>query len=57
MKEFKLKNKIKAVYKQNKDTPRVGVCLNFAINDAEKNSWRILSYVKTTYARDKKLHV
>lgn len=36
MKEFKLKNKIKAVYKQNKDTPRVGVCLNFAINDAEK---------------------
>ena len=35
MKEFKLKNNIKSVYKQNKNTPRVGVCLNFAINDAE----------------------
>ena len=35
MREFKLKNNIKAVYKQNENTPRVGVCLNFAINDAE----------------------
>ena len=36
MKKFELKNNIKAVYKLNKNTPRVGVCLNFAINDAEK---------------------
>ncbi len=36
MKKFELKNKIKAVYKQNKNTPRVGVCLNFSINEEEK---------------------
>ncbi len=36
MKEFDLKNGIKAVYKQNKNTPRVGFCLNFSINDDEK---------------------
>lgn len=36
MQKFELKNKIKAVYKQNKNTPRVGVCLNFGIIDSEK---------------------
>src|SRR5574344_1126266 len=36
MKEFSLKNNINAVYKQNKNTPRVGFCLNFAITDDEK---------------------
>lgn len=36
MQKFELKNKIQAVYKQNKNTPRVGVCLNFSINDEEK---------------------
>jgi zinc protease len=36
MQEFTLKNKIKAVYRQNKNTPRVGFSFNFSINDAEK---------------------
>lgn len=36
MHEFKLKNNTKAVYKQNKNTPRVGVSFNFSINDEEK---------------------
>src|SRR5574344_432137 len=36
MKEFELENGIKSVYKQNKNTPRVALCLNFAINDEEK---------------------
>lgn len=35
MQEFRLKNNIKSVYKQNKNTPRVGVSFNFSINDAE----------------------
>lgn len=36
MQEFDLKNNIKAIYKQNKNTPRVGFSLNFLINEAEK---------------------
>ena len=36
MQKFELKNKISAIYKQNKNTPRVGVCLNFAIDNPEK---------------------
>lgn len=36
MQEFELKNKIKAIYKQNKNTPRVGLSLNFSINEAER---------------------
>lgn len=35
MQEFKLKNNIQAVYKQNKNTPRVGVSFNFSINESE----------------------
>lgn len=35
MQEFKLKNKIQAVYKQNKNTPRVGLSFNFSINKPE----------------------
>lgn len=35
MQEFELKNKIKAVYRQNKNTPRVGLSFNFSINEAE----------------------
>ena len=35
MQEFELKNNIKIVYKQNKNTPRVALSFNFAINDAE----------------------
>lgn len=35
MQEFQLKNNIKAVFKQNKNTPRIGLCLNISINDAE----------------------
>lgn len=38
MKEFNLKNNIKAIYKQNENTPRIGVSLNFAINESEKLS-------------------
>lgn len=38
MQEFNLKNNIKTVYKQNKNTPRVGVSFNFSINDAENTS-------------------
>lgn len=36
MQEFELKNNIKAIYKQNKNTPRVGLSLNFSINEGEK---------------------
>lgn len=36
MQEFKLKNNIKSVFRHNKNTPRVGLCLNISINDAEK---------------------
>lgn len=36
MQEFELKNGIKVAYRQNKNTPRVGLSLNFAINEAEK---------------------
>lgn len=36
MQEFKLKNNIKSVYKQNKNTPRVGLSFNFSINEEEK---------------------
>lgn len=36
MREFELKNKTKVVYKQNKNTPRVALSLNFSINDAEE---------------------
>lgn len=35
MQEFELKNKIKAVYKQNKNTPRIGFSFNISINNAE----------------------
>lgn len=35
MQEFTLKNNIKAVYRQNKNTPRVGFSFNFSINNAE----------------------
>jgi len=38
MQEFTLKNKIKSVYRQNKNTPRGGLCLNFSINEGEKTS-------------------
>lgn len=36
MQEFELKNKITTVYKQNKNTPRVGLSFNFSINEGEK---------------------
>lgn len=36
MQEFKLKNNITTVYKQNKNTPRVGLSFNFSITEAEK---------------------
>lgn len=36
MHEFELKNKIKSVYKQNKNTPRVGLGFNFSINSPEE---------------------
>lgn len=36
MREFELKNGIKAVYRQNKNTPRVALSFNIGINDAEK---------------------
>ncbi len=36
MQEFKLKNNITAVYKQNKNTPRIGLSFNFSINEAEQ---------------------
>lgn len=35
MQEFRLKNNIQAVYKQNKNTPRVGLSFNMSINEAE----------------------
>ena len=38
MKEFKLKNNITAVYKQNDNTPRTALSFNFAINEPEKTS-------------------
>lgn len=36
MQEFKLKNNINAVFKFNQNTPRIGFCFNFSINEAEK---------------------
>lgn len=36
MKEFVLKNNIKSVYKQNKNTPRMALTLNVAIDEPEK---------------------
>lgn len=36
MREFVLNNNIKACFKQNKNTPRVGLTLNFLIENAEK---------------------
>jgi len=38
VKEFELKNKIKCAYKQNKNTPRVSLCLNISINKPEKSA-------------------
>lgn len=38
MKEFKLKNNIESVYKQNKNTPRMAFTLNIAINLPEKHA-------------------
>lgn len=38
MKEFYLKNNIRACIKQNKNTPRTALTLNFAINTPEKNA-------------------
>lgn len=37
MQEFELNNNIVSIYKQNKNTPRVGLSLNFSINTPEKN--------------------
>ena len=38
MKEFTLKNNINAVYKQNKNTPRIALTINIAINKPEKHA-------------------
>lgn len=38
MQEFELKNKIKSVYRQNKNTPRVALSLNFSICNDEKSA-------------------
>lgn len=35
MQEFELKNNIKSVYRQNKNTPRVGLSFNLSINEEE----------------------
>lgn len=34
----KLSNKIDFIYKKNEDTPRMALCLNFSINQAEKSA-------------------
>ena len=36
MREFQLKNNIQAVYKQNKNTPRIALSFNLSINEAEE---------------------
>lgn len=36
MREFELRNGIKSVYKNNKETPRIALTMNVAINDEEK---------------------
>ena len=38
MREFDLKNKIRACFKRNEDTPRVALTLNFSINKPEKDA-------------------
>lgn len=38
MREFELANGIRAVYKNNKETPRMAVTMNFSINDEEKHA-------------------
>ena len=34
----RLNNNIDFIYKQNKNTPRMALCLNFSINQAEKTA-------------------
>lgn len=36
MREFELKNGIRAVYKKNSETPRIALTMNLSINDAEE---------------------
>ena len=38
MREFELKNGIKSVYKNNKETPRIALTMNIAINTEEKHA-------------------
>lgn len=38
MKEFELKNKIKGIYKQNKNTPRIALCFNMGITKPAKKA-------------------
>ena len=38
MKNLELKNKINVAYKQNKNTPRVAITFNVAINKPEKGA-------------------
>ena len=59
MREFELKNGIRAVYKKNSETPRIALTMNLSINDAEELAGtyslmtRLLMYnLKINYARD-----
>ena len=36
----KLNNNIEYIYKKNENTPRMAVCLNFSVNEAEKKPGR-----------------
>jgi predicted Zn-dependent peptidase len=59
MEEFNLKNNIKAVYKENKNTPRVAVSFDFAINDAEKlpGTYSLLSRLMLQGTKNRKSEV
>ena len=39
----KLNNNISYIYKKNDNTPRMAVCLNFSVNNAEKKAPILLS--------------
>ena len=60
----KLKNNIEYIYKQNKNTPRMALCLNFSINEPEEKpgiyslvSRLLLQGTKNTTAKNLQLNL
>ena len=51
----KLKNNIEYIYKQNKNTPRMALCLNFSINEPEEKTGDLFTCIKTFASRYQKI--